>query len=306
MRNRIVFTRVGCIAAICTVSIFRAIVAADAGIGQAIALRFKYTLGETISYQTSGQISVPMPNMSGAAKSAPKPSQPQMGAFNIPLNSIQRIRVAKLVSSGSAELEISTTGTSPGQPGGAPSMSTIKVTASPLGVFSGGAVAASSGGGAGAELGALGSVGALGSITTYLPAKPVAPGETWTQNVRVPQMKEPARVTGTLVKLGRVGRYKTAHISLMVTIPINSMVNAKGAVTTDRAQAATTVLGKLTMKYEDDFAIQEGKLIKSAGVGSMDVIITQIASAHPGAAGAGKGMSIPVSAKITLTGTLMQ
>ena len=148
-------------------------------------------------------------------------------------------------------------------------------------------------------------MGALGSITVYLPANPVGPGDTWTQKVNVPQMQEMATVTGVFEKPSQVGRYKTAHIKLTVIVPVNSNVDL-AAATQGKAKGTSSISGTVTMRYTDDFAIAEGRLIKSIGSGSTDLTVKQSGVTYPGAAAPAKPTNAHIKASISMTSTLVQ
>jgi len=280
------------------------LIPADAGGVSAITLRCKFKAGETYTYQTSGQISIPMPNMGGAKNAQVKHAGTANNALNIPVNSTQKIVVVKLESNGNARLEITSTaqaGMPTGQPSGAPSISTQNVTATPLGVLMGAKSSGTSGGAD--ELNDMSGVAALGSITAYLPAKPVSPGDTWSQKVNVPKMPEMATVSCVFEKLTQVGRYKTAHLKIKIVIPVNSKVDM-AAATQGKAKGNSKISGSVTMHFDDDFAIQEGRLIKSIGTGSANLTVNQSGLSAPGAVGAPRAAS--ASIKITMTSTLVQ
>jgi hypothetical protein len=281
-----------------------ALLPANAGLGSAISLRFKFRAGDTYTYQTSGQIGIPMPNFGGGKPGSTVHSGKSGTTLNLPVNSTQTVKVLKLESNGNARLEISSSGTSTmqiGQGGGVPTMTTINVIATPLGGLTG----TTRGGGGGDPLNSLSGVGALASITVYLPAKSVSPGDSWTQKVSVPQMSEMANMTAVFEKLSQVGRYKTAHIKLTVTIPISSKVDA-AAATQGKQKGEAKVGGVVTMHYEDDFAIAEGRLIKSIGTGSADLNIKQSGVVISSTPGASAPPSVHIAAKLTMTSTLVQ
>ena len=81
-----------------------------------------------------------MPNMGGAKSAPSKSGGPAANMLNLPVNSTETIKVLKLESNGNARLEIDSTGTAAmptGQPAGTPTMTTLNVTATPLGVLTG-------------------------------------------------------------------------------------------------------------------------------------------------------------------------
>jgi len=272
---------------------------------QSVSLQAHYKAGESYGYQTSGFIAIPIP---GAAS---KPGGPKSGAadgMKLPMNSTQQIHVLTVSPDGSADLEVTTKGASP-LPGAmmAPANGLIvsKVKASPQGVLSAINTGAKPGG-ATSVIGELSGIGSMGSIGIYLPKKPVRIGDTWSVNVPIPQLSATANIVGTYVSNGQVGRYKTAHIRLAVSMPFSTKLDASGGSVKPGGKVKTDVSGKLVMKYEQDFAIKEGRLIKSLGEGATSISIKQPASAQPGAPSGGGPKSVTIETKVTVSSALLQ
>ena len=267
----------------------------------AVSLKMKLKAGDQFTYQTVGQISIPMPGKGGAGGA----KQQKMPDIAFPVNATQTISVTKVASSGSADIDLTISGTTGIQTGGiGPSnrKTTAKATISPSGALAMAKHANESG--ANAAVGALTGTGTLGSITIYLPSHPVKPGDTWSVPVPLPQLSSTGTASAKYVGNTQVGRYKTAHIKLTISIPVHAMLDDKAGITRDEGKAQTTVNGKMTMVYEDDFAIAEGRLIRSTGAGTTDIVISQKAKA--GKAGGDKPKSQAIVAKTTMSSTLTQ
>lgn len=273
-----------------------------AQVGGAISLKYKFKAGDILKYQTNGSLSVPLPSMGPATGSKAAATKPQ--TFSLPMNSTQQVKILKVLPMGAATLEITTVGSSasPIGTGGAPTPSKLTLTSSQYGELSNSKGVNTSGSMAG--IGAVTGVGALGSISIYLPSKSVRPGDSWSQTVSVPQMSQPGTVNATFVKLSQVGHYKTAHIKLRISIPVSTMVDDHGSITTNKSAARATVSGSVVMVYEDDFAISEGKLVKSAGTGLLNITMRQLGPARP--QGGVPAAATPIKATLSVGSTLVQ
>src|SRR5689334_20390913 len=70
-----------------------AIINSPARADTAVTLRYKFKPGETRTYETSGQIGIPMAGMMSAGAAQPKSTGAKPSNFTVPLNSTQRIKV---------------------------------------------------------------------------------------------------------------------------------------------------------------------------------------------------------------------
>jgi hypothetical protein len=116
--------------------------------------------------------------------------------------------------------------------------------------------------------GILGS-GALNLQRVYLPGKPVRPGDTWNQTVTTPNLMFASKGSATtkFVKLEKVGRYQTARLRTEMKMPMKILLTMALAPTTNPKQAANTATGTLKLTFDSNFALEDGKVIRSAGSG---------------------------------------
>lgn len=117
--------------------------------------------------------------------------------------------------------------------------------------------------------------GALSMHGVFLPTGPVRIGQTWTKSARINGVTGPtvAMVKATLVKILQVGRFRTARIHAVMTAPIRTLVDSQFQPTLQSQAAVGTLLGVLTMRYDTDLAIAEGKVVRAAGDGQVAVTI---------------------------------
>ncbi len=117
--------------------------------------------------------------------------------------------------------------------------------------------------------------GALSMHGVFLPANPVRTGDTWTKVVTITGLtgNNHATVQATFVKMGQVGRYKTARIHSVMTAPLHTMISSMYQPTMDRSAAVGTLDGKMIMTYDTDLAVAEGKVVRAAGNGKVVVTI---------------------------------
>lgn len=267
---------------------------------QSVQMKLKYRAGETYGYQTSGVITIPIP---GAGEKGGAPGMMKDG-LKIPVNTSQQIRVLLVHPDGSADLEVATKGSVnlpgvPSAPSGA--VTKTKVTAAASGALS---MDKKVPGGATAAIGAVSGVGSTGAIAMYLPSKPVKIGDSWSEKVAVPQLGGFATVTAKYVANGNVGHFKTAHIKLSVVIPLALLLDNTGSVTRDKTKAKSDVAGKVSMTYDQDFAVQEGRLIRSVGSGAT---VLKIRSVKQGEALQAKdGKVSAITTKIDVSSALTQ
>jgi hypothetical protein len=274
-----------------------------------VALRLKFKPGEVSKYQTNAQFVISLP-----MQSKPTPGSRSGNAATVPsqLSMVQQVKVNKVLPNGDGELSITTLSTQSsmgGQPGGISTTPSkpIVMTYSPHG----NAVAvhnAPSGGVAGEFMfsSLLGS-GAVNMSGLYLPTNPVKPGDTWTQKVTLPSMANSATIKATFQKVETVGRYRTAHIHTLLSMPVNAMLDINLKPTRQAAKAQSTANGTVSMTFDTNFAIAEGKVIRSAGNGnaSLSIHMRQPASKPAnGKPGAARPDPLPQALNLTVKTTI--
>ncbi|MCS6776427.1 MAG: hypothetical protein RMJ43_00985 [Chloroherpetonaceae bacterium] len=261
-----------------------------AGQNGPVTLRMKFKPGETLKYQTTLQMNIETPMMA------------QNGAMKMDISMVQNQKVLKALPAGGGDVEVTTTDTRAsmnGQPMSLPSNPPVTLTYDAQGNVRGvkglpkDAAPLMGGGMAGANQMQLQG--------TFLPAKPVKPGDTWTMNVKLPGTTGGnAVVKGQFLKMETIGRYRTAKIRTVLTGPMNLMMNAQGQPTTDAKQAAMKMTGTMTMTVDSNLAITEGRLIRQAGNGVMRLTMKPIGStAGSGTAAKGNGQ-LPNSMAMTM------
>ena|SRR5579871_3485916 len=266
-----------------------------------VTLRLKYKAGDVSTYQETVQMTIQLPNAGKASTGAPSGGIPQTQ------NMTSTRKVLKALPDGKGEVEMTTTGSFNGIGGGAPSSHTIVVTTDAQGNIV--TLNDKTPGAAGASpFASLLQISASGMQGNILPPHAVKPGDTWSKTIRSSSLSGYGSVKATFVKIGKVGRYRTAHIHTTVNIPINSMTDANNQPTTQASKAVLKTQGSVTMTYENDFAIAEGKMIRSAGKGSAKVKVTSKTqpppSGKPTGAGATPGQGLSLTLQLATTSTL--
>lgn len=306
VRNRIVGSGIGIAFALYLLNCLPA----DAGYREngPVTLRYKFKAGDVSNYQTNGQFQLQPPNMQGHNAGNGPSKAPGAGGNSIalPLNASQTVKVLKALADGSGQLEVTVLSGGTGTSGGAPTPKTVSYTLSPTGAISN--VKASSGKVSNDVMSALSGSIMSGSITVPLPEKAVKPGDTWKLKMPIAQAGSNGTVTGTFTKIGQIGRYKTAHIKQVISVPIRSVQQVGTGNGSPNAVAAPTTLtisGNVSMTFEYDFAMTEGKLIKSSGKGTVDVKV--LMSPAPGKNGhVSTPPLVPIAGTINLSSTLVQ
>jgi hypothetical protein len=226
--------------------------------GQTYTLQAKYRAGEINRYQTALWTETSLPNM---------------GKNVMNLSLTQEQKVEKVLPNGSADVLVTTTNTE-GTMNDQPVAMTTDQT--PLRM----------------RLDKRGNVTLFGKIpkeaqglsgmfsgssqlsSAYLPTKPVKIGESWTATVNMPSAigtKIPATVKSTFLRTEQIGRYQTARLRSQMTAPLAIMTDGKGQLTQNPAKALVKMTGKITMSYDTNFAIVEGKIVRSAAQGSVNM-----------------------------------
>lgn len=152
-------------------------------------------------------------------------------------------------------------------------------------------------------LGSLFSAGGLTGIGTLLPTEPVTAGAVWTQTITLPN--SPARATARcrLVRFEKVGRFRTARIRSLITVPVRLAIDATGQPAAQASEALLTARGTGTLNTEQNFAVTEGKLIRSTGSGTFLVNLQVKSSPTSNTKKAAQGGG-PVAIKLKLQLTM--
>ena len=226
--------------------------------GQSYTLQAKYKAGEINRYQTSMLTQTALPNV---------------GTTTMNINMTQEQKIEKVLPDGSAEIAVTTLnsrGTMNDKPismatdtkpikmvldkrGNVKSFANLPKTAQSLsGMFGGNSQLSGA----------------------YLPTKPVKVGESWTATVAMPSAfgaRTLTTVKSTFLRLEQVGRFHTARLRTQMTAPMEIMTDGQGQITQNAAKAFLKMSGKIAMSYDTNFAIEEGKLIRSATKGTVNM-----------------------------------
>jgi hypothetical protein len=221
-------------------------------------LQAKYKQGEVLRYQTSMLTQTILPTM---------------GTSTMNLNMVQEQKIDKVLPDGSAEITLTTLngrGTLNDKPidmetnkkpirmvfdkrGNVKKLLDVPKDAQNLGGMFGGNSQLSG---------------------TYLPTKPVKFGESWTATIAMPTNgggKTTAMVKSSFVRIEQIGRFRTARLRSQLTAPMVMMTDGQGQITQNAAKALLKLTGKITMNYDTNFAIDDGKLIRSSVKGGIDM-----------------------------------
>ncbi len=259
----------------------------------ALTLRLKFKKNEVSRYQTVADVTSSVPNESShASKTSSKGAQPGKNVIitsrapmvnSVAINVLQQMGVQQVLPKGGADVIVTTLSgdvtTNKGQ-ATPPDRNPIMVRYDAQGNITSMRIAAR-------EqntdfLGGLIGSGALGFQRAYLPSKPVHIGDSWTQLVSLPGWKGQGKATAKLLRIEKVGRYQTARITAGFTMPIQVFLNNKLQPIPTPKGATSELAGDLTMRFETNFAIEEGKMIRTSGrgTGTFHIQPTQSASAH--------------------------
>ena len=80
-----------------------------------------------------------------------------------------------------------------------------------------------------------------------------------------------ARNVKDFLRLEQVGRFHTARLRTQMTAPMEMMTDGQGQITQNAAKAFLKMSGKMSMTSDTNFAIEEGKLIRSAAKGTVNI-----------------------------------
>lgn len=212
-----------------------------------VTLRMKYRMGETNKYQTNANIDV-------------------NGGMKFDVSAVQIHKVQKTFTDGGADVEITTTeARNNGQPTGA--TPPIIMSYDSRGMIRGmrGAIAG------GDMMGGMFNTGAMQMQGAFLPEKPVKSGEKWAQTFKMTGISSGAKASSEFLKVERINRYLTAKIRTKITAPMTLMLDSAVQPTTDPKKAAMKGVGTLSMTVDTNFAIADGKMIRTAGSGLINM-----------------------------------
>lgn len=257
-------------------AIAAALVAATAAAAQKpVLLRMKWRQGETLKYQTTMQIAVAQA-MQGAA---------------VPVNAATSMRqewhVTKVLANGSAEVTVTTlsaTTVMNGRPGAGMNVPPYTMVYDATGHVLSMRGLQSSNPISGIFGGSSGGSSMLGA-TTMLPVRPVRPGDTWEEPVKIPGLTGGSGGTmhSTYVRDEQIGRYQTASIRTHITMPLHIALDMAGKPAAAASAAAATISATLDGVIDANFAITEGTMVRTAGNMTASMSIEQ----RPPAASAG-------------------
>ena len=111
--------------------------------------------------------------------------------------------------------------------------------------------------------------GLLGLQGLVLPAKPVKIGESWTQQVQIPGVtgSGSSSIKTTLVRVENVDKYRTARLHVVITTPVTAYLDAALQPVAKAGAAAATMTGTAVVTDEINFAIAEGRVVRSVSKG---------------------------------------
>ena len=236
-----------------------------------VTLALKFKEGETTKYQSTILMNYSMPGLT-------PPTAPQAKGVNPPtrkspaanalgggaMTVTQLVKVTKVQKSGVGELQITSTSTGsltpagmPGQAKAADSKPTVmSVVCDSLGRTSGSGIANPL---------ALGA-GLLNTAGLILPNKSIKPGESWSDTQKIPSGGTFVTKT-TFLRYEQVGSRRTAHLRSVMSSPMSSLLSQQ------RGVSASNVQGEMTITKDMNFAIAEGRIIKSNSLMDMNMTV---------------------------------
>ena len=259
-----------------------------------IDLRMKFRPNDLSRYQMTMQADMMLPGMSPGAASQ----------YNSSLNMVIQQKVIKVRPDGSADVAITTVsgeGVVNRQPfkpdtSGKPAIITFNTLNN--------IVAARDMPGAATGVDPTSRVfqsGALSTQGVYLPKQPVHIGDKWTQKVNVAGFGKGSMgtVQTKLVRLEPVGTFNTARLHSVLSIPF--------VMTDATVKPAVARKGLMTMNYDSNLALEEGKVVRSTGDGDITVTVNVPGSAtsktgkpKAGKLGASKPSAPPGTQKVSV------
>lgn len=268
------------------VGLLTAALTASAQSGPLRVLEMRFNVGEVNRYRTTAQTIVTIP--------VPGQALPNKTTLDVDLS--QRMRAIRALPHGGGEVESATTAGAiymNGSPNSEPDSKPFTITYDARGN-----VASIKGLTAQSSLGGMLGSGSLGMQSAFLPGHPVRQGQTWQQPMRLPGM--PVAGAGTVscrwMATERIGRYETARIRTFLAQPLKIMLTGDAQPTQDPRRAVYVMTGMLSVTFISNFAIAEGKVIRSSGIGGASL------NSHLKGAAPKKKMAqtVPEGSKLTL------
>jgi len=246
-----------------------------------LLLRLKFKPGDSLKYQTNMQLGFTLPMPTGAKPAAVKSGDAanSLGGTTFAVNATQDIRVRRAGAEGGGDLDVTTTGQNslPGQP---PILSNdtrpVLMTYDALGKLTDirrqGETASGN-----PMFSAMLGQGLLSMQGVILPLKAVKVGETWTQKMQIPGVTGggSSTIKTTLARVETINKYRTARLHVVITTPVNAYLDAALQPVAKPSGAASTMTGTAVVTDDINFAIAEGRVVRSSskGVTTMSVAI---------------------------------
>ncbi|HLV79711.1 MAG TPA: hypothetical protein VKT32_05490 [Chthonomonadaceae bacterium] len=280
--------------------------AALAGQSDAPALlRMKFRQGEVNKYQTNMQMTMHMVMNMGTGQSHPGPA-PQPMTIPVNMNMLIQQQVTKVLANGNGVItstvlnqQMSMNGQT--RPNGA-NTPTTTITMTPLGK-----VVSMTGIPQQNPMSGIFGPNSLSGMGTYLPSRAVRPGDSWTDTMRMPGLTGAGSgtVRSHFIRYETVGRYRTALIRSVVTVPLNMNMNMMGQPAGRSGAGTMTMSGSMHITTDNNFAVAEGKLIRTTGDGGASIAMHFPHSSQPSRPGMGAmPQSTLMTMKMTMTMTL--
>ena len=276
---------------ICALNLPHAASADAVDTGQLVLL-MKFRPGEALKYQTNMLLGFTLP--APAVVKSPSAQKRQatnssVGGTTFTVNAVQDIVVRRAAPTGGGDLDVTTTGQNslPGQPpilsnDTRPALMSYDAQGKLLGIRRQGESAASN-----PMIGAMLGQGLLSMQGVILPTKPVKIGETWTQQVKIPGItgNGSSTIKTTLVRIENINKYRTARLHVVITTPVSAYLDAALQPAEKASGAASTMTGTAVVTNDVNFAIAEGRVVKSISKGqtTMSVAIGKPAAPAPAA-----------------------
>ena len=267
-------TRTVATAALLTLSV----VSAGAQQSGPVMLRMKFAKGTVTRYRMSFQMNMKIP-----VPGEPKPMSQEMDS-----SMVIRQEVTRTLAGGGGEVKSKAESAEMllnGRPGPAPAQSPTSV----LTMDSRGRIVDAKTDGEVSALpgpmkGLMGPSG-MSSLGMVLPDHAVRPGDAWTNPISIPGFVRGGSSRTTFVRFETVGHYRTARLHSVLSMPISGTVQGATGGRHDGEGAAANIGmgGRGDMVTETNFAISEGKVVRSTGNGGFNLSI----NTPPTAAGRG-------------------
>lgn len=274
----------GLLAAFGSIALTAALVAAagdSTDTGQ-LVLQMRFKPGDTFKYQTNMQLGFTLPMPAG---SQPAPTQTNSGAGDslggttFSINAVQEVKVRQAGANGGGDIDVTTTGQNslPGQPpvlsnDTRPVLMSYDARGKLTNIRRQGETASTN-----PMFSAMLGNGLLSMQGVILPAKPVRIGETWVEHIQLPGItgSGSSTIKTTLARVETINKYRTARLHVVITTPVSAYLDAALQPVAKPAGAASTMNGTAVVTDDINFAIAEGRVIKSVskGVTTMTVAV---------------------------------